>query len=78
MQLSRVDVQIGDRVEVELPCSEVCMHMGVAGKRMLVEITDALYHKAQLWTLDGEKFSFPVAVYEAGIYRDESGFYFYC
>jgi hypothetical protein len=50
---------------VTLPYSEVCMHMQVAGKRMFVALTEG--DMAQLYTLEGEKFSFPITRGEAGV-----------
>lgn len=52
-------------VLVTLPYSEVCMHMGVAGTRMFIVPVDN--NMAQLYTLAGEKFSFPITRGEAGI-----------
>ena len=31
-------LKVGDRATVELPFSEVCMHMQVAGKLMTIEL----------------------------------------
>jgi len=59
-----IHAHIGERVTVELPYSEVCMHMRVAGKRMDVEV---LPDGAQLLNADGSKFSFPITHGEAGI-----------
>lgn len=51
--------------EVIAPHSEVCLHMKVAGQRMYAEpIGNGM---AQLWTVDGSKFSSPVTCGEAGI-----------
>lgn len=55
---------IGDTVSVELPYSEVCMHMRVAGKTMMVSVRE---HGAQLLNPDGSVFSFPITHGEAGI-----------
>lgn len=51
-----------------MPHSEVCMHMRVAGKRMFVAPIDN--DMAQLYTLAGEPFSFPITRGEAGIRYD--------
>lgn len=63
----------GERVLIELPHSEVCMHMQVAGKVMGVEVVTNAYNgvtfvMAQLWDMDGHKFSAPIGIGEAGIY----------
>lgn len=52
-------------VELKLPFSEVCMHMRVAGKPMFVEPLER--NMAQLWTLNGEKFSMAITSGEAGL-----------
>jgi hypothetical protein len=63
-------VRPGDRVRIELPYSEVCMHMRVAGRVMDVRMTDGRYPMAQLLNSDGSEFSFPITTGEAGIYGD--------
>lgn len=67
---------IGERVTLEMPWSEVCMHMQVAGKVMQAEIQPSGY-SAQLYTLDGRVFSAPVTTGEAGFYREDERFYYY-
>ncbi|MFF8283295.1 hypothetical protein ACF06W_11300 [Streptomyces albus] len=62
----RVDLEIGDRARLELPWSEVCMHLKVAGAVMEVEIRK---HGAQLLKA-GEPYSTPITWGEAGIYTD--------
>lgn len=60
-----------NRIEVTMPYSEVCIHMRIAGKRMLVEPLPR--GMAQVFTLDGEPFSFPITRGEAGVpYDDET------
>ena len=71
-------VRPGDRVRIELPYSEVCMHMRVAGMVMGVRMTEGRYPMAQLMNPDGSEFSAPILTAEAGIYGDvERGFYCY-
>lgn len=53
-----------DSQHIKLPYSEVCCHMGVAGKQMWVAPIGARF--AQLYTDDGDKFSFPITRGEAG------------
>lgn len=59
---------MGERVELEAPWSEVCMHLRVAGRRVLVERRPG--NMAQLYTLDGEPISFPITAGEAGLTAD--------
>jgi hypothetical protein len=59
-----IKANVGDTVRVELPYSEVCMHMRVAGKIMSVHVQE---HGAQLVTGDGRPFSFPITHGEAGV-----------
>lgn len=68
--------EIGERVTLEMPHSEVCMHMQVAGKVMHAEIQPRGY-SAQLFRLDGQMFSAPITTGEAGFYRDGDRFYYY-
>lgn len=50
---------------IEMPWSEVCMHMKIAGKTMWV--ADAGHNMAQLYDPDtGQPFSFPITHGEAG------------
>ncbi len=71
-------VRPGDRVRLELPHSEVCMHMRVAGRVMDVRMTEGRYPMAQLLNPDGSEFSFPIGTGEAGIFGDvDRGFYCY-
>lgn len=74
MEKRRVDQ--GDIIRVTLPYSEVCMHMKVAGQSRLVELLSD--NAAQIYADDGVKtFSFPVLPGEAGLYRDDLGWYVY-
>lgn len=65
-------VNVGDKVRVRLPWSEVCMHMGVAGREMFVR---PLASTAQLIDDNGREFSFPITLGEAGFYTDSAGIY---
>jgi hypothetical protein len=71
--MPKTPVNLDQMVEVTLPYSEVCVHMKVAGKRMKVKLQTPW--QAQLFTMEGEPFSFPIAPGEAGIYSDSTGFY---
>lgn len=66
-------VNIGEPFTHEMPFSEVCMSMGIAGKRMQVMVLPT--GMAQLYTASGARFSFPVTLGEAGIYSDNLGRY---
>jgi hypothetical protein len=50
---------------VEVPFSEVCMHMRVAGTYMYAQPLP--HNMAQLYTLGGSKFSMPITRGEAGL-----------
>lgn len=65
-------VKPGDVVRLELPWSEVCMYMRVAGQERDVRVLEG---GAQILNEDGTRFSFPVTHGEAGIYTDADGLY---
>lgn len=69
-------VDPGETVSVELPYSEVCMHMRVAGKRMDVQFLSER-NGAQLLNANGSRFSFPILPGEAGFYRETDGRHYY-
>jgi hypothetical protein len=71
----RVYLAPGQRVKAKMPWSEVCWHMRVADKEMLVELTAKKPPMVQLFKLDGGRFSFPILPGEAGIFRDHIGYY---
>jgi hypothetical protein len=54
-----------DAVRVQLPYSEACMHLRVAGQRRWV--APAGPGMAQLYDDDGARFSFPISRGEAGL-----------
>ena len=61
---------IGSTYRLELPYSEVCMHMRVAGQTRNVRV---LADGAQILNDDMTPFSFPITWGEAGIGRDGDG-----
>jgi hypothetical protein len=64
----------------EMPYSEVCMHMRVAGRVLYFELPNTDSRTVQLFQeASGVYFPFsaPILLGEAGIYTDESGHYFY-
>lgn len=67
-------IGIGERLVVELPFSEVNMYMRVAGERMEVALVNWLM--VQIFK-DGRPFSAPITYGEAGIFKDENGYYTY-
>ena len=67
-----VTIAPGERVKVRLPWSEVCMHLGVAGRVMSVELVEG-GSAVQLYDEDGDPYSFPILPGEAGFYRDVTG-----
>lgn len=72
-------VKAGDRILVEMPHSEVCMHMRIAGKPMTIEIVkaDMWGHVVQIYDREGRKFSVPILTCEAGVYGYGEGMYVY-
>lgn len=69
-------LRIGSQAVVTMPYSEVCMHMRVAGKRMVVLLKNE--RQAQLFPIAStHPFSAPILPGEAGLYRDAGGFYYY-
>jgi hypothetical protein len=63
----------GERVTKEMPYSEVCMSMRVAGRVMIAEVLDG--RMAQLYDEADAKFSAPITLGEAGIYIDQVSAY---
>lgn len=83
-----LSIRCGEIAEIELPYSEVCMHMRVAGKRLPVELLCSgdgnpldtnLSYAAQIYDEHLQKLGGPVTYGEAGIYRSEgpNGPHFY-
>lgn len=66
-------VKPGKLYSGEMPSSEVCMCMRVAGKVLQFEL---LQDTVQLY-LDGRPFSTPILTGEAGLYSDDKGYYYY-
>ncbi|MFJ8699485.1 hypothetical protein [Streptomyces ardesiacus] len=60
-------IKVGDVVTLELPYSEVCMFLGVAGQTRSIRVTE---HGAQILNEDGSNFSYPVTHGEAGLITD--------
>lgn len=61
---------------VEMPHSEVCMFMRIAGEPMYCQFVGD-DNAVQLFDLEGQLFSFPILYSEAGIYRQGNSFYYY-
>jgi hypothetical protein len=58
---------------LELPYSEVCMHLRVAGTRMRARLQPT--GMVQLLDADGREFSFPITAAEAGLDHDHDGWF---
>lgn len=70
-------VRSGDVVTVELPFSEVCIHMGVAGKRHRVRVEGpGARHRRTAYILYDDGGEVPVTPGEAGIRTDTDGTYY--
>ena len=64
-------IQPNQEIVLELPYSEVCMHLRVAGTRMRARLQpDGM---VQLLDADGRDFSFPITAAEAGLHQDQDG-----
>lgn len=61
-----VEVKAGQKIKAIMPWSEVCIHLGIAGKTMTCEV---LSRGVQLYDDKGEKFSFPILHGEAGFHE---------
>ena len=72
-----IRIHPGERGRKLMPHSEVCCHMRVAGKEMNFELLDKEYPSVQLFRDNGDYFSGPITYGEAGIFRDDNGFYYY-
>lgn len=67
-------VTVGERVVLRLPYSEVCMHMHIAGRKMLCEVrADGVQVFEYGNTPQERPFSFPITHGEAGVLRDGLG-----
>jgi Replication-relaxation len=64
-------IQPNQETILELPSSEVCMHLGVAGTRMRARLEPN--GMVQLLDPDGRDFSFPITAAEAGLHHDQDG-----
>lgn len=62
-------MECGKMYLVEMPYSEVCMHMQIAGQMMQIELVGNPKHlMVQVFDLSGALFSFPITQGEAGVY----------
>lgn len=69
----RRNIQAGDRVTLELPFSEVCMHFRLAGKVAEVEFLQGRYELVAQVHYQGRPFSSPITAGEAGAYCTSGG-----
>jgi hypothetical protein len=66
-------IHLNQETVLQLPYSEVCMHLQVAGTRMRARlIADGM---VQLLDADGGEFSFPITAAEAGLDHDHGGWF---
>lgn len=73
----RVNVHPGDQFEVTLPYSEVCMHLGLAGKVHRTMLLEGRVPMVQLLSDDALRpISGAITPGEAGLFWDGS-YYFY-
>jgi hypothetical protein len=72
----KITIKPGEFGLKEMPYSEACMHMKIAGEFLQFQITESQYPMVQLFK-EGRPFSFPVTLGEAGIYRDGEELYYY-
>ena len=81
-----LSIQPGETALMELPFSEVNMHMGVAGREMNVRLVAAdtrdgrLVYAAQIVREDGSNYTAPISIGEAGIFQTgsyEFGYHFH-
>jgi hypothetical protein len=61
-------IRLTEVFAIELPFSEVCMHLRVAGSRMRARLEPN--QMVQLLQPDGSRFSFPITAAEAGLHTD--------
>ncbi len=66
-------IHSNQEVTLQLPYSEVCMHLRVAGTRMGARLL--ANGMVQLLGADGLQFSFPITAAEAGLDHDPDGWY---
>ena len=77
----RVAVRPGDVVALEMPASEVCLHMGISGQVWFARLSDT-GREVRLYPTEAEAIKggagLPVTPGEAGVFRDgQGGFYAY-
>ena len=77
----RVAVRPGDVVRLEMPASEVCLHMGISGQVWFARLSGT-GRGVELFRTEAEAddrpFGIPVTPGEAGVFRDgHGGFYAY-
>jgi len=63
--LHGMEIAVPEEHKITLPFSEVCMHMGIAGKVMTATLSPS-GRSVQLWKDDGTIFSSPITLGEAG------------
>lgn len=72
----KITIKPGEYGLKEIPYSEVCRSMQIAGEFLQFQVTTGDYPMVQLFK-EGKPFSFPITLGEAGIYRDGEELYYY-
>jgi hypothetical protein len=78
--MSKTYVETGDIIFHDMPHSEVCMHMRVAGHAMFVKVVAGAMGitSAQLYDCQGNIFSAPITMGEAGFFFENGTRRYYC
>lgn len=71
-----IKIKRGERGRKEMPFSEACMHIGVAGHVMEFELLDRPYPGVQLYK-DGHPYSGSITLGEAGVFCQTDGTFYY-
>lgn len=77
VQPLRLHIEMGETGRAEMPYSEVCMHMLIAGKVFDFKIVGDRYPMIQLLNPDGSQFSGPITTGEAGVYSQDDRLFYY-
>lgn len=72
-KVTRVEIQAGEIAELVMPASEVCLHMGITGRRMFGLVSDSGRSVQLIDAVTLELFSIPILTSEAGIYTRSDG-----
>jgi hypothetical protein len=73
MEMGKQPIHPNQEIILQLPSSEVCRQLRVAGTRMRARLEPN--EMVQLLDQAGRDFSFPITAAEAGLDRDQDGWY---